>query len=142
MRRYNTYDLDCLLDEGYSPHWFVGQVIDWHGFPLKARVVRGTFTTVETMVIMGRAQYVYGVEVRDQLFLECDILICQYCRAPTPMVLVGPGLHEGAWPSAYDPDTLEPLANLRDDSPVCATCQDLSTEERIRIRAKTRPKTP
>lgn len=60
--------------------------------------------------LVGYAEGQVGLPVR---------LPCAYTCGCTIDVMIGPGLHAGAWPYAYDPETGDYLGNLRDQDWRC-----------------------
>ncbi len=93
-------EIDLLLDSGLDPIHLDGQLLRWHdggNYPLL--LVRG--------------------QPRASLTVVCD-----RCRKSTIDLLVGPGLHNGAWCYVFD-GRGNYIANLRDDVWVCGECRDL-----------------
>lgn len=96
----NTHDLDSLLDEGFDPHWLIGQRVEWHDPDELLPVV----------IIKGSAHLQHEA--------QCQGLRGGYDCPETTTVYLGSGLHHGAWCYAYDEEG-NYLANLRDQSYVC-----------------------
>jgi hypothetical protein len=105
-------ELEHLLAEaGEAPEpaffdQFVGRLVDWHGTPVCICLIKGVIR------------------------LEHEV-VCT-CGKAGPTIYLGPGIHDGAWPYAYDGEGTY-LANLRDDEYVCETClpQHQAALERI-----------
>lgn len=95
---------DDLDDSKYNDihEQFDGKILDHHMFgelPLK---------------------YINGKLIAE-LNLKCNNIDC--ISWITRKCYLGAGLNAGAWCYVYDPDTLEIVANLRDDVFVCSDCK-------------------
>lgn len=94
---FETHDLDEMLDEGLDPRIFDGQEIVWHNgqhYPL----------TLSWGKLIARMT-----------------LHCNKCGDNPETFNVGSGLHNGAWCYVFG-EYGEYIANLRDQSYVCANC--------------------
>jgi hypothetical protein len=94
-------ELEALIEQAgdnASQDFFtslVGRLVDWHGTPASICLINNAIR------------------------LEVD-LTCR-CGASGPTVYMGEGLHDGAWPYAYDQHNTY-LMNARDQEYVCETC--------------------
>lgn len=103
--------LDYLLEEGFDPHWLIGQSIIWHDDkPHEMRLTNGGIGIELSL----RCQHVNEAEFSQEWGGSTPIPDCP-C---TMRVYTHSGLHSGAWCYAYDWDG-KYLANLRDQSYYC-----------------------